>query len=276
MSTLLDAAAITPANVVFEITEKLAIENFASFRRALAVYTSMGFGVAIDDVGTRHSNLETVMALRPNFIKVSDVLTRGVSRSTVKREMFRSLGNIASTIDAVVVAEGIETPDDLEALHDLGVHYAQGFLLARPSPPFVKLRARVRKALQSLTRGPREPIAALPADAEDELDAPDDLDNDVIASTDHPARENRTARDDDAARDDGPARESGVANGSGEQPVPPGVPLSEASEAPTQRVRPPKLPDLVTAEAAGNAVHSPSGRPVAHRDPVAAVKKLKN
>ena len=84
---LLESAALTPANVVFEITERLAIENFSSFRDALANYTSMGFGVAIDDVGTRHSNLETVMALQPHFIKVSDVLTRGVSRSTVKREM---------------------------------------------------------------------------------------------------------------------------------------------------------------------------------------------
>src|SRR4029453_349199 len=98
---------------VFEITERLAIENFASFKRALASYTALGFGVAIDDVGTRHSNLETVMALRPHFIKISDVLTRGISQSTVKREMLRSLQRIGEAIDAVIVAEGIETPDDL-------------------------------------------------------------------------------------------------------------------------------------------------------------------
>ena len=41
----------------------------------------MGFGIAIDDVGTRHSNLETVMSLRPHFIKISDVLVRGIARS---------------------------------------------------------------------------------------------------------------------------------------------------------------------------------------------------
>src|SRR5690606_33483424 len=72
-SGLLRKASLTPSNLVFEITERLAIENFASFRQALAVYTAMGFGVAIDDVGTRHSNLESVMALRPHFIKLSDV-----------------------------------------------------------------------------------------------------------------------------------------------------------------------------------------------------------
>jgi diguanylate cyclase (GGDEF)-like protein len=161
---LLDAAALTPANVVFEITERLAIENFASFRRALAGYTAMGFGVAIDDVGTRHSNLESVMALRPHFIKISDVLTRGVSRSTVKREMLRSLGKIAEAIDAVVVAEGIETPDDLAVLRDLKVHYGQGFFLARPGPPFPRLRASVRRMVQSLSALPREPIAVPPAE----------------------------------------------------------------------------------------------------------------
>ncbi len=168
VSHLLDAAALTPANVVFEITERLAIENFNTFRRALARYTAMGFGVAIDDVGTRHSNLETVMALRPHFIKVSDVLTRGVARSTVKREMLQSLGKIAEAIDAAVVAEGIETPDDLVVLHDLAIRYGQGFFLARPGPPFPRLRASVRRAIVTLTTSERAPIAAPPADYDDD------------------------------------------------------------------------------------------------------------
>lgn len=171
---LLETAALTPANVVFEITERLAIENFNSFRRALARYTSMGFGVAIDDVGTRHSNLETVMALRPHLIKVSDVLTRGVARSTVKREMLQSLGRIAEAIDAVMVAEGIETPDDLVVLHDLGVSYGQGYFLARPGPPFPRLRASVKRAVATLGKSVREPIASPPADYDEDGERKDD------------------------------------------------------------------------------------------------------
>jgi EAL domain-containing protein (putative c-di-GMP-specific phosphodiesterase class I) len=171
VSHLLDAAALTPANVVFEITERLAIENFNTFRKALGRYTAMGFGVAIDDVGTRHSNLETVMALRPHFIKVSDVLSRGVARSTVKREMLQSLGKIAEAIDAVVVAEGIETPDDLVVLHDLSIRYGQGFFLARPGPPFPRVRAAVRRAIVTLTTSERAPIAAPPADYDDDGDS---------------------------------------------------------------------------------------------------------
>lgn len=147
---LLSAAGLTPANIVFEITEKLAIENFGSFRRALAGYTAMGFGVAIDDVGTRHSNLETVMALRPHFIKISDVLVRGIARSPVKREMMRSLRRIAEAVDAAVVAEGIETPEDLAVLRDLGLRYGQGYFMARPGPPFPDLIAGVRETIEAI------------------------------------------------------------------------------------------------------------------------------
>ena len=151
VGNLIAAAGLTPANIVFEITERLAIENFASFKRSLAAYTAMGFGIAIDDVGTRHSNLETVMSLRPHFIKISDVLVRGIARSTVKREMLRSLRHIADTIDSVMIAEGIENVEDVVALRDLGLRYGQGYYLARPEPPFVTLRDGVRAELRGIT-----------------------------------------------------------------------------------------------------------------------------
>lgn len=170
VGNLLSAAGLTPANIVFEITERLAIENFASFKRALAAYTAMGFGVAIDDVGTRHSNLETVMSLRPHFIKISDVLVRGIARSTVKREMLRSLRHIAETIDAVMVAEGIEHVDDVIALRDLGLRYGQGYYMARPAPPFVQLEDRVRAELRTVTPSARPPDLGASTDDDDDED----------------------------------------------------------------------------------------------------------
>ncbi|MDQ3337271.1 MAG: EAL domain-containing protein [Myxococcota bacterium] len=170
VGNLLSAAGLTPANIVFEITERLAIENFASFKRALAAYTAMGFGIAIDDVGTRHSNLETVMSLRPHFIKISDVLVRGIARSTVKREMVRSLRHIADTIDAVMVAEGIEHLEDVIALRDLGLRYGQGYYMARPAPPFVSLRDDIRAELRAIqTTASNAPITQ-DKDEEDEDD----------------------------------------------------------------------------------------------------------
>ncbi len=145
----LEAAGLTPANLVFEITERLAIENFAAFRQALTRYTDMGFGVAVDDVGTRHSNLEVVMALQPHFIKLSEILCRGVTQSTVKREMVRSLVRIATAIDAVTVAEGIEDLEDLMTLRDLGVRFGQGYFLARPDFCFPTVSREATEAIRS-------------------------------------------------------------------------------------------------------------------------------
>jgi diguanylate cyclase (GGDEF)-like protein len=167
VGNLLASAGLTPANIVFEIIERLAIENFASFKRALAAYTAMGFGVAIDDVGTRHSNLETVMSLRPHFIKISDVLVRGIARSTVKREMVRSLRHIAETIDAVMIAEGIEHHEDVITLRDLGLRYGQGYYMARPGPAFPTLRDDVRAELRSVTPSP-PPVERARDDDEDD------------------------------------------------------------------------------------------------------------
>ncbi|HET9989808.1 MAG TPA: EAL domain-containing protein, partial [Kofleriaceae bacterium] len=176
VGNLLSAAGLTPANIVFEITERLAIENFTSFKRALGTYTAMGFGVAIDDVGTRHSNLETVMSLRPHFIKISDVLVRGIARSTVKREMLRSLRHIAETIDAVMIAEGIEHVEDVVALRDLGLRYGQGYYMARPGPPFPTLSDAVRAELRTVEApGSSKPAIQVQHDADEDEDNDTDL-----------------------------------------------------------------------------------------------------
>ncbi|MBP9089072.1 MAG: EAL domain-containing protein, partial [Kofleriaceae bacterium] len=94
-------------------------------------------------------------------IKISDVLVRGIARSPVKREMMRSLGRIAEAIDAVVVAEGIETPDDLAVLRDLGLRYGQGYFMARPGAPFADLLPGVRETIAEISssRGAHRPTA---------------------------------------------------------------------------------------------------------------------
>jgi hypothetical protein len=91
------------------------------------------------------------MSLRPHFIKISDVLIRGIARSTVKREMLRSLRHIAETIDAVMIAEGIERLDDVVALRDLGLRYGQGYYMARPGQGFPTVPDDVRGELRNVT-----------------------------------------------------------------------------------------------------------------------------
>jgi len=251
IGNLLSAAGLTPANIVFEITERLAIENFASFKRALAAYTAMGFGVAIDDVGTRHSNLETVMSLRPHFIKISDVLVRGIARSTVKREMLRSLRHIAETIDAVMVAEGIEHVEDVVALRDLGLRYGQGYYMARPAPPFVTLKDEIRAELRSIATS----TAPAPVHADDD----EDEDRDLPIAVAKPARSSQIF---------GTGSQNAIprnAFGRAEDEITSDFPIGQASTEPRVRPRasdPPTNPDaglapwqpLTDDEATGEAL----------------------
>jgi hypothetical protein len=113
------------------------------------------------------------MSLRPHFIKISDVLVRGIARSTVKREMLRSLRHIAETIDAVMVAEGIEHMEDVVALRDLGLRYGQGYYMARPAPPFVTLKDEVRAELRSVSPTvPPNPLGVNDDDDDEDRDLP--------------------------------------------------------------------------------------------------------
>jgi hypothetical protein len=119
------------------------------------------------------------MSLRPHFIKISDVLVRGIARSTVKREMLRSLRHIAETIDAVMIAEGIENIEDVIALRDLGLRYGQGYYMARPGPGFPTLRAEVRAELRNvMVAAPATVLVTTDDDDDDDEDDEDDEDDD--------------------------------------------------------------------------------------------------
>jgi hypothetical protein len=109
------------------------------------------------------------MSLRPHFIQVSDVLVRGIARSTVKREMLRSLHHIAETIDAVMVAEGIEHFEDAVAIRELGLRYGQGYYLARPAHAFPTLADCVRAELRTAPP-PHSPKVLTGRDTDDEDD----------------------------------------------------------------------------------------------------------
>jgi EAL domain-containing protein (putative c-di-GMP-specific phosphodiesterase class I) len=260
VGNLLSAAGLTPANIVFEITERLAIENFASFKRALASYTAMGFGVAIDDVGTRHSNLETVMSLRPHFIKISDVLVRGIARSTVKREMLRSLRHIAETIDAVMIAEGIEQVEDVAALRDLGLRYGQGYYMARPGPPFPTLPDYVRAELRSVASNTPVPpkISSRPQDDDDEEDDDRDLPIPSAAGSKSAIPRNAFGRAEDEITNDFaiPNLERARPRAS-EPPAEPTVPHG----APTGPIWQPLSDDEATGEALLSSLQRPENSP---------------
>lgn len=121
---------------VLEITERAGIEDFAHFRKRLDPLRELGFLVAIDDLGSGHSSLNNVAELEPDVIKLDILLLKGIEKSKVRRNLVRQLVGFANDIGCRVVAEGIETKEQLEVVTDLGCHLLQGFYLARPAPTF--------------------------------------------------------------------------------------------------------------------------------------------
>ncbi len=127
------AAGLRPHQVVFEITEQSAVRDFASFRRTLLRLRALGFGLAMDDVGSAYSGLHSIVEIAPDYIKADTSLVRDVHANPLKRELISTIRRFADQTGIRLIAEGVERPEELEVLRDAGVRWAQGYLFARPS-----------------------------------------------------------------------------------------------------------------------------------------------
>jgi EAL domain-containing protein (putative c-di-GMP-specific phosphodiesterase class I) len=122
--------------VFLEITESAAFTHFDVCLEVLRELTlRTGARLAIDDFGSGHSNLHRLVDLDPAVVKLDLALTRDVHAHRRKQIVVRHMVNLCSELGATVVAEGVERTDELACLIDLGVQYAQGYLLARPAAP---------------------------------------------------------------------------------------------------------------------------------------------
>ncbi len=125
---------LEPERVIIEITENQPTFDFEDMRNALLHYRSMGFKIAIDDLGEGFSSLRLWSELRPEFIKVDMHFVQGVDRDPVKLQFLKSIQHIAESCGTHVIAEGIETEAELRVVKDIGIVFGQGYFIARPSP----------------------------------------------------------------------------------------------------------------------------------------------
>ncbi|MFN2582669.1 MAG: EAL domain-containing protein [Candidatus Dormibacteria bacterium] len=125
---------VDPARVVVEVTEHAVVDDYDTLTSAANRLRSMGIRLAIDDAGAGFASLSHVVRLLPDFIKLDSFLTRNVDHDRVKRALAAALARFAREIGAQLIAEGVETETQLRVVEDLGVDYAQGFLLGTPAP----------------------------------------------------------------------------------------------------------------------------------------------
>jgi len=134
MRATLEELRLRPEDLVFEISERESIDNFSIFREARDYYRDLGFQIALDDTGVAYGSLEAVMELEPDFIKVDMAFVRGIDTDATRQELLRALHAVAGKVGGQIIAEGIESSEELETLQGLGIPYGQGYLFGRAAP----------------------------------------------------------------------------------------------------------------------------------------------
>jgi len=119
--------------LVVEVTEHTVVESYAELHRELGPLRRRGLRIAVDDAGAGYASLRHVLELRPDFIKVDRSLIHGIADDHARRVAVSAFLSLALDLGSSVVAEGVERPQDLVTVRELGLHAVQGYLLGRPT-----------------------------------------------------------------------------------------------------------------------------------------------
>ncbi len=184
---LLFQLGIKPNRVVIEITENQHIHDVPDIHQNIAHLRSLGYQIAIDDLGEGFANLRMWSEIHPEYVKIDRHFIDGISEDSLKHRFVKAMQNLAESCSATIIAEGIESEADCLAVRDLGISCGQGYLIAMPvseprKHPSVKLMQIIRQrniivfpnnttpagniTVRSLTR-PVEPVS--PAVYNDEV-----------------------------------------------------------------------------------------------------------
>jgi PAS domain S-box-containing protein len=123
-----------PGNLIFEITETAAAENLDAARDFAWRLRGLGCGFALDDFGTGYGTFAYLKHLPVNFIKIDIEFVRYLAIDPSDQKIVKSIIAVAQNFGAQTIAEGVEHQATLDLLRDLGVDYAQGFLIGEPKP----------------------------------------------------------------------------------------------------------------------------------------------
>jgi EAL domain-containing protein (putative c-di-GMP-specific phosphodiesterase class I)/CheY-like chemotaxis protein len=128
-----DALSLRARSVVLEITERAALDSVPDLRSRIAALRRIGYRIAVDDLGAGYAGLNSFAALEPDVAKLDLALVRDVDREPVKRHIVGSMTSLCKELGILVVAEGVETTRERDALVELGCDLLQGFLFGLPA-----------------------------------------------------------------------------------------------------------------------------------------------
>lgn len=138
-----DICADLAGNLVVEITERDHVDDYAALRRWRETWRGRGVSLAVDDTGAGHATLRHVLELEPDYVKLDRELVAHLDQYRPRWALIAALRVFADEVGAIVVAEGVERPEEVRSLINAGVHLAQGFVLGRPGRAWVSGRLPV-------------------------------------------------------------------------------------------------------------------------------------
>lgn len=144
---ILQFYGISFSNLIFEITEKTAIKDYKSFKNVIDNYKGQGYKIAIDDVGAGYSGLTAITEIKPYYVKIDKSLIKNIDKDNFKRAIVKALVEFANNTNIKLIAEGIETIDELYTVIEIGIPFGQGFFLAKPSTGLVELDEKIKKII---------------------------------------------------------------------------------------------------------------------------------
>ena len=122
--------------LVLELTEEAVIDDYDHLSQLLAPHVARGLRIAVDDFGAGRANLRHAWAILPRYLKLDRTLVSNLDKDDARRALVGSIVAYAERVGASLIAEGVETTAELNALCNLGVSYAQGFRFAAPAAPW--------------------------------------------------------------------------------------------------------------------------------------------
>lgn len=153
---LLKDCTLPPSSIIVELTEQDPLsEHMGELGSAFACLRERGMRIALDDYGVGNSNLQLWSEMQPDLVKIDRYFFDGIGQSDRKQNMVRAILKVAQHLGTAIVAEGIETAEDLAVVRELDIRYAQGWFLGRPEETLLtELTAPLRDSLRVRSPAP--------------------------------------------------------------------------------------------------------------------------
>ena len=133
LTTIIEQSGVNPTDVHLELTESLLIEDPDHAVEALNKIKGQGISISIDDFGTGYSSLSYLHRFPLDTLKIDRAFVNDMDKSENSRRIVRSVAHLALALEMNIVAEGIETKTQYEALREMGCQYGQGYYMAKPT-----------------------------------------------------------------------------------------------------------------------------------------------